>query len=458
MTGYGLPTGSNITYGAKGFPEWVYQLGAAFNLKASTYPGHQEGERAERGFAPNPRRQNRGIDWGGSVADMQRLADYLLSIRSHLEQVIWQNPQTGQRVGVAGGDDVTNTGYFSQDYGGHRDHVHSRQSKPIPLPGQATRPTGWTGDPVWLADVLKAQQPKLKVRELEGWLQAGHGDYRSIWGVMIHHTGNARESAESIRRGRLDLPGPLSNLHIAPDGTVTVVAAGVCWHAGAGEYPGLPANNGNFHLIGIECAWPMDTSITPATAGREPWPDAQMDAMVGSVAAILSRLGFDSSRVISHKEWGGRAQGKWDPGGVSMRTFRARVTEAQRGAYNPTAPTGQLPTGVEDMAAVPQEQWDRLYRELTTKQPSRSIYRTPGEGAIDTTSGMVLNVDAMTHAELVERLARSGERDAVMRVARTAAGQGAVKDRQAIAQAQTVLAEIERTNPEILEQFLTKEG
>ena len=62
----------------------------------------------------------------------------------------------------------------------------------------------------------------------------------------------------------------------------------------------------------------------------------------------------------------------------------------------------------------------------------------------------------MAHAELVERLARQGDRDAVMRVARTAAGQGAVRDRQAIAQAQTVLADIERTNPTILQDFLEK--
>ena len=460
QSSYGLPTGSQIFYGAPGFPTWVYELGAAFNLKASTYPGHQEGSRAEAGFAPNPMRKNRGIDWVGTPEAMDRFATYLLSIRGQLEQVIWEHPQTRRRVGVAGGDDVTHTGYYAPDYAGHRDHVHTRQSKPIPLPGypstQVPQSTGWTGDPLWLADVLHAAKPKLKIRELDGWQQSGHGDYKSLFGVMIHHTGNARESAESIRRGRPDLPGPLSNLHIAPNGVVTVVAAGVCWHAGAGEYAGLPANNGNFHLIGIECAWPMDTTITPATAGREPWPDVQMDAMVGSVAAILSRLGFDASRVISHKEWAWNSQRKWDPGGISMRTFRARVTEAQRGNYSPTGPTGEITTGAEDMAAVPQEQWDRLYRELTTKLPSRSIYRTPGEGAIDTTSGMVLNVDAMQHAELVERLARLGDRDAVMRVARTAAGQGAVKDRQAVAQAQTVLADIERTNPSILQDFLSK--
>ena len=101
---YGLPTGTNITYGSHGFPEWVYELGTAFGVKASTYPGHQESERAETGFAQNPDHLNRGIDWAGPVDRMQAFAEYLLSIRSHLEQVIWWNPDTGQKVGVAGGE------------------------------------------------------------------------------------------------------------------------------------------------------------------------------------------------------------------------------------------------------------------------------------------------------------------------------------------------------------------
>jgi hypothetical protein len=136
---YGLPTGTRITYGAKGFPQWVYDLGKAFNLKASTYPGHQESNRNEPGYAANPQKLNRGIDWAGSNADMQRFADYLMGIRSALEQVIWENPTTGKRTGVAGGKDVTNTPYYAYDggYNGHRDHVHTRQSAPIPLPSGA---------------------------------------------------------------------------------------------------------------------------------------------------------------------------------------------------------------------------------------------------------------------------------------------------------------------------------
>jgi len=164
---YGLPTGTAISYGSAGFPEWVYELGAAFGLEASTYPGHQEGERAEKGFAPNPRRQNRGIDWAGPVPNMQRFAKYLLSVRGSLEQVIWQNPQTGARIGVAGGDDVSGIGYYNADYSGHRDHVHTRQAAPIPLPNQESA-VGWTGDPVWLEDILK---PVLgsKLKALPDW-------------------------------------------------------------------------------------------------------------------------------------------------------------------------------------------------------------------------------------------------------------------------------------------------
>lgn len=136
MSGYGLPPGTNIQYGEKGFPQWVYDLGAAFQLQASTYPGHQESERAEKGFAPNPQRLNRGIDWTGSVESMQKFAEYLRSIRSQLEQVIWENPRTGERIGVAGGDDVSKTAYYATDYVDHRSHVHCRQSQPIPLPGK----------------------------------------------------------------------------------------------------------------------------------------------------------------------------------------------------------------------------------------------------------------------------------------------------------------------------------
>jgi hypothetical protein len=110
-----------------------------------------------------------------------------------------------------------------------------------------------------------------------------------------------------------------------------------------GDYPGIPTNAANFHLIGIECAWPMDTSITPATQGRERWPDPQIIAMRDTVAAILNRLGFGSDRVIGHKEWAGRSQGKFDPGNMDMNWFRGEVAKAQQGHFKPAPPAPTPP-------------------------------------------------------------------------------------------------------------------
>lgn len=135
---YGLPAGTDTGgYGSSGavFPAWVHQLESMFGVKASTYSGHQEDNRHESGYAPNPMGQNRGIDWSGPVDAMQRFADYLAQVPGALEQVIWQNPNTGRSTEIAGGR--FQPGYFASDLAGHRDHVHTRQSSPIPVPGMA---------------------------------------------------------------------------------------------------------------------------------------------------------------------------------------------------------------------------------------------------------------------------------------------------------------------------------
>lgn len=138
---YGMPRGSDSGgYGGDGvrFPDWVYALGDAFGLKPSTYKGHQESDRTAEGYAPNPQLLNRGIDWASpgapdEVARMQRFAEYLFSRREELEQIIWENPHTGQRIGVAVGKDVTHTSYYNYDggYNAHRNHVHTRHAEPL---------------------------------------------------------------------------------------------------------------------------------------------------------------------------------------------------------------------------------------------------------------------------------------------------------------------------------------
>lgn len=137
---YGLPNGTDIRQGATGFPSWVYQVANAFGLQASTYAGHQE----DKGQG------NQGIDWWGPVENRQRFAEWLAQNRGMpgLEDVIFENPNTGQDIGVNNGRLVgtpgsADPGYFRRgknDFADHRDHVHTTQSESLGLPGadQAT--------------------------------------------------------------------------------------------------------------------------------------------------------------------------------------------------------------------------------------------------------------------------------------------------------------------------------
>ena len=247
----------------------------------------------------------------------------------------------GARIGRINPDSRTN--------GGTAPHLHmsvmpgrynpNEKIDPLLWLGQAREPEvlmkkpGWHGDPVWLEEVLR---PVLgnRLKTLPGWQNRGHGDFRDIRGVMWHHTGNSRETAESIARGRPDLPGPLSNLHIAPDGTVTIVAVGVCWHAGTVAYPWLPTNMANFHMIGIECAWP-DIGPGGKHDPQQRWPDKQIVSMRDVGAALTLKLGFEADRNIAHKEWAGASQGKWDPGNIHMPWFRDEIAKDMRGHHFP---------------------------------------------------------------------------------------------------------------------------
>lgn len=204
----------------------------------------------------------------------------------------------------------------------------------------------WTGDPTWLADVLAAEG--VEPVQYPGWRTRGHGDFKDIRGVMVHHTGSDNTTAALIAEGRAGLAGPLSQVHIARDGTVTVVAAGVAWHAGVGMYPWLPTNMGNWHTIGIECA---NSGTSPVAPHRRNWPDAQYFALVRCCAAINRRLGQTSARTIGHKEYAGRAQGKWDPGAIDMDGLRADI-QTRIGAGGDPAPTPRPPVPVGEYAEV----------------------------------------------------------------------------------------------------------
>jgi putative chitinase len=93
---------------------------------------------------------------------------------------------------------------------------------------------------------------------------------------------------------------------------------------------------------------------------------------------------------------------------------------------------------------------------LTMDVESLSIYATPGEPLIPVVR-MIQAIDANEHRELVEDWARRGDPDALSRIARTAAGLGKFTDPATIAHAKAVLANIEATNPAVLQAFLTSQ-
>jgi hypothetical protein len=175
----------------------------------------------------------------------------------------------------------------------------------------------------------------VRVQEHGNW-RTHNRNHKGAWGpvngVMIHHTvtkGSAR-TVEICTEGYAALPGPLCHGVITKDGTVHLVGYGRTNHAGLGDDDvlkaviderTLPAPNesntdGNAHFYGFECENLGD--------GKDPWPEAQLEAIERVSAAICRHHGWTERSVIGHKEW---QPGKVDPRGFTMAAMRARIKD-----------------------------------------------------------------------------------------------------------------------------------
>ena len=136
----------------------------------------------------------------------------------------------------------------------------------------------------------------------------------------------------------------------------------------------------------------------------------------------------------------------WDYFSAAVRKFTTTVV-------NPI-------TVGDDMASVPQDQWNRVYTELTKKYPSRSPLRHLGEGDVDTWAGMDLNIDANLHVLTVRSLAEIGDIRALELLAEVAgADLGKYPNRaKDAALARAILADIEVTRPQIIQGYLAQKG
>lgn len=181
----------------------------------------------------------------------------------------------------------------------------------------------------WMPGVLL--ETGLKVAEDPGWQGRGRSEMGQVLGVMIHHTATAATAVgnmptlRTLRDGRADLPGPLSQLGLGRDGTWYVIAAGRANHAGQGMWRGFQA--GNTHFIGVECEH----------SGKEadmPWPEIQMRSLRQGVAALLKHIGRSTDWCMGHKEFALPAGRKPDPL-FEMDTFRLEVAALMSSGVQP---------------------------------------------------------------------------------------------------------------------------
>lgn len=205
----------------------------------------------------------------------------------------------------------------------------------------------------------------LRVVETDGWKTRNRnakGPWGPVHGVMLHHTATRGTQAtlDMIINGRSDLPGPLSQGLIAKDGTVYLTGWGRCNHAGTGDPNVLKAviaekvlpakkatgTDGNRHFYGFECVNMGD--------GYDPWPAAQVHAMVLASAALICAHGWGhdgDTSVIGHSEW---QIGKIDPYPLSMAAIRKQVARLVDGPVSRSAPR---PKKVTAPGRMPRDWW-----------------------------------------------------------------------------------------------------
>lgn len=186
------------------------------------------------------------------------------------------------------------------------------------------------------------------VVEVSGWRthnRNSKGPWSDLRGSVVHHTvtSGTASTVAILRDGYAALPGPLCHGGIMKDGRIHLIGYGRANHAGGGDPVVLAAvtnedygdrppaptkgnadgTDGNRHFYGWECENLGD--------GKDPWPAAQMDAIVRSQAALIrahrakgDSWGLEAKSIIGHLEW---SDDKSDPRGFTMHSLRLRIAE-----------------------------------------------------------------------------------------------------------------------------------
>ncbi|HTF08900.1 MAG TPA: N-acetylmuramoyl-L-alanine amidase [Asanoa sp.] len=177
----------------------------------------------------------------------------------------------------------------------------------------------------WLLDVLRSAGVQV-VTEGDWVNRLRPGSFDPI-GVLWHHTAatssasNPHPALNVCINGRPDLTGPLCQALVDYNGVFHLISAGRANHAGASRGSGpIPAGDGNTLLIG----WEIDYNGV-----NQEMTAAQYNASIAATAAVLTRLGKDSSYARGHRETS--TTGKIDPSFIDLNVMRAEVAAKMSG-------------------------------------------------------------------------------------------------------------------------------
>lgn len=205
----------------------------------------------------------------------------------------------------------------------------------------------------------------LHVIEEPGWQtrarNSGGYDYGRPWCIMWHHTASQASAASDVNYIINSPDGPLSNIYLARDGTVHIIAAGATNTNGKGGPTPIskgvvPLDSMNSYAVGIEAA---------NNGVGESWPQAQIDAYFDLSNCLTSRLGLLPTDICTHAEYAPSrkidpakanvVQGPWKPGSInSSGTWNNDDIRQECNRRAGTQPAPQPPDPEDDM------KWSRL--------------------------------------------------------------------------------------------------
>lgn len=297
---------------------------------------------------------------------------------------------------------------------------------------------------------------------INNWRGRPYGNYQSRNGqkvrFLVLHTSEGAGGA-----GLLDyMQGASVSYHDVIDDTGANKAT--IWHLVDKNRAAWSVGNGNNYTINY-C---FGTSFAKRHS-RADWlrlQDDSIKALAWQVAQDCKRFNIPPVIMVGGSASGYPALKK--PGAMGITDHRGMTTIA---GGNHTDVGDQFPWDVfgqylrkyydneqDDMFTdEDRELLKRVHFELTHPWNSASMYAAPDEVADpkSTLVGVTLAIDGMTHALVVEDRARKGDEDSIMRLIRTAAGEGKYgKDPRVMSRAEAALDEVPE---DILDAYLARQ-